>query len=231
MRLYLAGPMTNKPMFNFPEFHRVAKLLREAGYDVFNPAEYDEQHGFDPSKDQPKPLKHYMEHDLAELCRCDGLALLDGWSLSEGADIEVTVATKLDIGVASYHAWLTDAESCPKQEYDDNGMFVHHVQPTTQIVKVIPDDAAKRKEYPLYRGCLQYFPDALAVVANVSHGGNAQHHPDKPLHWDKSKSKDEPDALVRHMLEGDRAKVAWRALAWLQRGLDTGEYKYKPEGV
>jgi hypothetical protein len=74
-----------------------------------------------------------------------------------------------------------------------------------------------------------YFPDALAEVARVSKAGNDQHNPGKPLHWDRSKSGDELDALTRHLFEagtldsdGQRhsAKVAWRALANLQKELE-----------
>lgn len=87
----------------------------------------------------------------------------------------------------------------------------------------------QRKAMPLASGVLDYFPDALLVVAEVSRIGNEQHHPGEPLHWDKSKSTDEADALLRHLLDrgtidsdGVRhtAKVAWRALALLQRELD-----------
>jgi len=75
---------------------------------------------------------------------------------------------------------------------------------------------------------LDYFPDALVEVAKASIAGNKQHNLGT-LRWDKSKSSDEADALVRHLMErgtvdidGVRhsAKVAWRALALLQRELD-----------
>lgn len=90
-------------------------------------------------------------------------------------------------------------------------------------------DAAARKARPVYSGVLAYFPDALLEVAHCSYVGNQQHHPEAALHWDKSKSTDEPDALMRHLLEAGTldtdgvrhtAKVAWRALAMLQRELD-----------
>lgn len=86
--------------------------------------------------------------------------------------------------------------------------------------RVFPEDAQERKKYPMYRGLLCYFPDALAAVARVSFDGNQQHHPGTPLHWDKSKSTDEEDALLRHLIEGEYDKVAWRALAALQRKCD-----------
>jgi hypothetical protein len=76
---------------------------------------------------------------------------------------------------------------------------------------------------------VKYFPDALAAVAAVSYAGNAQHSPGKPLHWDRNKSMDQEDTLLRHLFEagtfdsdGHRhsAKVAWRALAMLQLELE-----------
>jgi len=90
-------------------------------------------------------------------------------------------------------------------------------------------DAKTRKQHPVASGVLDYFPDALMAVAHVSFVGNEQHNPGKPLHWDRSKSTDEADALIRHFLErgtndsdGLRhsAKVAWRALALLQKEIE-----------
>ena len=89
-----------------------------------------------------------------------------------------------------------------------------------------------RKDYPLFSGVLRYFPDALLEVSKVSKAGNDQHNPGQPLHWDRSKSADELDALARHLIgagtldtDGIRhsAKVAWRALAHLQKELEQNE--------
>ena len=101
----------------------------------------------------------------------------------------------------------------------------------------LPTNAQERKDTPIATGVLDYFPDALAEVARCSKAGNDQHNPGQPLHWAKEKSADEADALIRHFLERglrdadgirDSAKVAWRALALLQRELDAEldiEYK------
>lgn len=87
----------------------------------------------------------------------------------------------------------------------------------------------KRKQIPIYTGVIKYFPDAIAEIAKVSYAGNQQHHPNKPLHWDRAKSTDELDALMRHLLEAGKidndgmrhtAKVAWRALANLQKEIE-----------
>lgn len=96
-----------------------------------------------------------------------------------------------------------------------------------------PDD---RKATPVFRGCIAYFPRALAEVSRVSAKGNAQHHPDKPLHWDKAKSRDHADALMRHLMDSTvheldddgqlhLGKVAWRALALLETYLEGRDAK------
>ena len=92
------------------------------------------------------------------------------------------------------------------------------------------DEAQDRKDTPVFSGVLKYFPNALKEVSKCSKAGNDQHHPDKPLHWDMDKSKDEYDALTRHLIDHTinpmdtdgilhLTKVAWRALAGLERHL------------
>lgn len=90
-------------------------------------------------------------------------------------------------------------------------------------------DAKERKERPVARGVLDYFPDAIMEIANVSYVGNEQHNPGQPMHWAKGKSTDHADCLIRHLIDrgtidtdGMRhtAKVAWRALALLQTELE-----------
>lgn len=93
----------------------------------------------------------------------------------------------------------------------------------------LPVHAQARKEIPLASGLIDYFPDALVQVAAVSYVGNQQHNPGQPLTWDRTKSSDEADTLIRHFLDrgtydtdGVRhsAKVAWRALALLQKEIE-----------
>lgn len=97
-------------------------------------------------------------------------------------------------------------------------------RPTT-----MPDDALGRKRTPIASGVLDYFPDAIVAVAQVSWAGNEQHNPGQPLHWDRSKSMDEADTAMRHFMQrgtvdtdGQRhsAKAAWRLLALLQKEIE-----------
>ena len=97
-------------------------------------------------------------------------------------------------------------------------------------VEEVLSKAEARKDIPVFSGVLKYFPNALKEVAKCSKAGNDQHHPNTPLHWDMEKSKDELDALTRHLIDHSinpldedgqlhLAKVAWRALAGLERHL------------
>lgn len=94
--------------------------------------------------------------------------------------------------------------------------------------------AKERKERPVFTGVLKYFPDALLEVAHVSYMGSEQHHPGKPIHWDRKKSKDDLDAMLRHAIDAGKidsdgvrhsAKVAWRALAHLQKEIEKSNQK------
>ena len=98
----------------------------------------------------------------------------------------------------------------------------------------LPAEAQSRKEAPLYSGLIKYFPDALVAVAELSFIGNKQHNPGKPLFWDRTKSTDELDALMRHLMDAGEidtdkvrhsTKVAWRALANLQKEIENGKQK------
>ena len=93
----------------------------------------------------------------------------------------------------------------------------------------LPSEAPERKKLPVATGVLDYFPDALLAVAEVSRIGNDQHNPGQPLGWARSKSTDEADTMIRHFMErGTRdidgarhsAKMVWRALAILQKEIE-----------
>lgn len=93
----------------------------------------------------------------------------------------------------------------------------------------LPEEPAARKTYPIASGVLDYFPDAIVAISNLSYKGNEQHNPGKPLHWDRSKSTDHADTAMRHFMQrgtldtdGVRhtAKAAWRILAALQTEIE-----------
>jgi len=83
--LYVAGPMTGKPNFNYPLFNRVAEEWRAKGYIVNNPAE-----NFGGL--QLLSRIDYMRRDLLQLLDSDFVVLLNGWEASEGAFHEYQTA-------------------------------------------------------------------------------------------------------------------------------------------
>lgn len=92
LKIYLAGPMTGLPAFNFPAFHAAAKRLRDADHEVSNPAEVDDG-------DTSKPREYYLRRDLAMLAACNAIAVLPGWRKSKGAQLEMAVARELGMAV------------------------------------------------------------------------------------------------------------------------------------
>lgn len=98
-RVYIAGPMTGLPEFNFPAFHAAAKAWREHGWDVVNPAE-----AFDGATD--RPYSDYVAYDMEVLRTCDAIAMLDGWDgvNARGSvwEREVAMLLGLTVYVASH---------------------------------------------------------------------------------------------------------------------------------
>lgn len=86
-----------------------------------------------------------------------------------------------------------------------------------------------RKDYPLARGLFDFFPDALLAIANNAVSAAAQHDHGSEIYWERGKSQDHADCLLRHFVDrgvvdtdGVRhsTKMAWRALALLQLELE-----------
>lgn len=83
----------------------------------------------------------------------------------------------------------------------------------------IPQDDAERKNAPLFRGLLGYFPAALFEVAQHSLDSDRKHNPDTKdgPHWARDKSGDHEDCIMRHLIDaGPRRFMLVRgAAAWL----------------
>lgn len=90
-RIYVAGPMTGLPDFNYPAFHAAATQLRAQGHHVENPAE------------NPVPAcgtwQGYMRLAVAQLATCDKVCLLPGWEISKGARVEFNLAVGMGLEI------------------------------------------------------------------------------------------------------------------------------------
>lgn len=125
-----------------------------------------------------------------------------------------------------------DKEYLPCKETGTWVPIPHHLTgmiPPINSKTLFPEPPIARKLMPVCTGVLDYFPLALKEVSKCSKAGNDQHNLGQELHWDKTKSTDHADSLVRHLLDrgtfdtdGVRhsAKVAWRALALLETEIE-----------
>lgn len=102
----------------------------------------------------------------------------------------------------------------------------------------LPAQSEIRKTIPMASGLWDYFPAALAAVAELSFWGNEKHNAGEPLHDARGKSQDDADCLLRHFTDRGKndeivingkqikvrhsAAVAWRALRILQKECEAG---------
>ena len=93
-RLYVSGPMTGLPSLNFPAFIDATRTLRSMGYQVTNPVEIND--------DKNAKWEDCLKKDIEELMKCDAIVLLDGWSMSRGARLEMYVAAEVGMGILFY---------------------------------------------------------------------------------------------------------------------------------
>jgi len=94
--IYISGPMTGLPEFNYPAFHQAAAELRAQGLEVVNPAE----NGIPADA----PWQEHMREDIRMLMDCDTIHMLPGWRESNGAKLEHHIAVALGFRVTGAEA-------------------------------------------------------------------------------------------------------------------------------
>lgn len=108
MKLYVAGPMSGIPQFNFPAFFAAGDKLRELGYEVVNPAELDDEEDKGAamkSKDGKlgtgtggidKTWGDFLMRDVKLIADIvDGICVLPNWHKSRGARLETFCALQV----------------------------------------------------------------------------------------------------------------------------------------
>jgi hypothetical protein len=104
-RIYIAGPMRGMPQLNFPAFDKARDFFRNAGWEVYSPADIDRAAGIseatwdDDAPDVQEKLREVARRDFDALIQCDAIALLEGWERSRGVAWERPLADfiKLEI--------------------------------------------------------------------------------------------------------------------------------------
>jgi hypothetical protein len=120
MKVYCAAPMRGYPEYNHPAINAAAARLREAGHEVFSPAEQDARHGQDPSGldgtagygHDPAFLRSVLAEDISWiLASAEAVVVLPGWPQSKGAMAEAQAAHAAWIPVRELEAFLLDEGS------------------------------------------------------------------------------------------------------------------------
>ena len=106
--LYLAGPMSGVPKFNYPLFESAADHLRSLGYSIVSPAELDDAEVYaygmqsttgnleEQTAATGQSWGDFLARDLKLLVdKCDGIVLLNKWERSKGARQELFTALNL----------------------------------------------------------------------------------------------------------------------------------------
>ena len=109
MKVYIAGPMTGYPDWNYRAFFDAADQMRAAGYEPINPARAEGRAGC-------KSWLDFMRAALRDLAEADGVALLDGWGNSRGAAAEARIAQDLGSRSALLGDWLTTTQATDESE-------------------------------------------------------------------------------------------------------------------
>lgn len=108
-RLYVAGPMTYRPQYNFPAFDAMAASLERAGFAVVSPAELDSPEDRARALASPdgapqtaegfgKSWGDFLARDVKLISDggIDGVVVLPGWEHSRGARLETFVANAMN---------------------------------------------------------------------------------------------------------------------------------------
>lgn len=93
-KIYIAGPMTGLPGFNYAAFDKAAAKLRAEGiWEVVSPAEIGNRYG-DPEaiNADPKLLAAVVAAETHALAECEAIYLLPCWNKSAGARRELAQA-------------------------------------------------------------------------------------------------------------------------------------------
>jgi hypothetical protein len=100
--VYIAGPMSGYPEFNFPAFFAAQATLEALGYKVWNPAAKDAENDFSDetykagdaaaSIEEGFDLREAYLWDIEKVINSDAIYMLKGWEASPGARGEHGVA-------------------------------------------------------------------------------------------------------------------------------------------
>ena len=107
-KIYIAGPMTGYPQYNFTAFLDAEEDLTAKGWEVLSPARMDLRRGFNPIENPdavftPEMLTPAIRMNIDAIRESDAIAMLDNWSESKGAKAEYYVARWAGLKIFRYY--------------------------------------------------------------------------------------------------------------------------------
>ena len=94
MKIFVSGPMTEIENYNIPEFNRVARMLRNKGWEVINPVDICNKYTIDKVLNDKNVFEKMINEELELLKTCDAIYMMKGWEDSIGANREYILARK-----------------------------------------------------------------------------------------------------------------------------------------
>jgi hypothetical protein len=96
--IYISGPMTGLPQYNYPAFFEVENILKSKykfnkNLVILNPARIDDgsEYKFNHSR------AYYIRKSIEMLLKATDIYVLKGWQDSEGAKLEIAIAKELKL--------------------------------------------------------------------------------------------------------------------------------------
>ena len=103
-RIFISGPISNKPNLNRDAFYAEAEKLFAEGHQTFNPhdiaAPSDEEQNV---MTEEQIWQYYMRVCVGQIPLCDGMRMLPDWQNSRGSVWEHRIATFLGLEITYCH--------------------------------------------------------------------------------------------------------------------------------
>jgi hypothetical protein len=117
-KIYISGPMSGYPEFNFPAFFAMEEFLVRQGWTVFNPANKEQEKELDAEAfetgDNIKAIaagfdfRECFTWDTQKVIEADAICMLKGWEASPGARAEHAVAVAMQKHYLEYQILYSD---------------------------------------------------------------------------------------------------------------------------
>lgn len=134
--IYVAGPMTGLPDFNYPAFDAAAANLEALGHEVLNPTSAEKHN----DTGAPQAWDWYMRRALYLVIQADAIALLPGWENSRGATLEHQIGVALGLDIRTLGDWLA------AELIDASLQSVDALQQLDQDVSGTASQSARRRD-------------------------------------------------------------------------------------